>query len=77
MHHISERVDDNSARLSMEAGMVRVLGLVDKQNFLVNALHMNTCHIRIFFFQFFTWRLSDKSLLSVFLNQTRIIFQKL
>lgn len=43
----SERVDDNCVRLSMEAGTVRVWGLMDKHNFLVNAL---TGHIRIFFF---------------------------
>lgn len=42
-----ERVDDNFARLSMEAGTMRVCGLVDKNNYLVNALHINSRRIRI------------------------------
>lgn len=70
-----EGVDDNFGRLSMEAGTMRVCGLVDKHNFLVNALHNDSCHIRILFL-FFTGTVSDISLLSVSVNQRSIIFKK-
>lgn len=48
VHHMPERVDDNLVKLSVVADIVRVSGEVDKHNFPVNALHINSCHIWFF-----------------------------